>query len=364
MLLPILFPVFNRSPVAGQPSFANQAAGPVTLAAGQIYVIPAGQFMVQPGDYTFLQVKDSITGIWKMMSTDPSAARVVLSDGQNFRLANLTGCAVGALVTNVGSGYTSAPTVTASAGGSTWTAIVGGAINATVTITTAGAGYVNPPTLLIDPPPSGGVQATAVATISAGAISAVTVTNQGAGYLTAPTITVLPDPRDTPTTNAVLTVNATLAGAQTVTAVICTAPGLPQTSVPTLAFSGGGGSSAAATLIGAYTLTGYSVGTAGAVYGNAQPVITYACGGLVTTAPGATVNPAISTDLFTPRQGQILSTSTAGGALTTGGFIIDGGLFQNLPTTMTLATNAVPTTQAVATLTIGGVTDSSIIYPI
>lgn len=363
MLLPPLFPVYNRSPVAGQPSFANQSAGPLTLAAGQIYVIPAGQFFIQPGDYTFLQVKDAITGIWKVASTDPSAGRVVLSDGQNFRLANLTGCCMGALVTNVGSGYTSAPTVTASAGASAWTAIVGGAINSTVTVTTAGLGYTNPPTLVIDPPPPGGVQATAVAVVSANAISSVTVVNQGAGYATAPTITVLPDPRDTITTNAVLTVNATLAGAGTITAVICTAPGLPQTSVPTLAFSGGGGASAAATVIGCYTATAFAVTNAGAAYSSAVYSILTG-GGLVTTAPGAVVNPAIGTDLFTPRQAQLMG--AAGTTLVIGGqTITDGGLFQLVPTGFVLnAGTLAQTTNAAVTITIGGVSDNSTIYPI
>ena len=72
----------------------------------------------------------------RMATANLGVARFVDSDGQNYRLANLTGCPVGALMTNVGSGYTSAPTVAASAGSSAWTAVVGGAINSTVTVTT------------------------------------------------------------------------------------------------------------------------------------------------------------------------------------------------------------------------------------
>lgn len=359
MLLPSLFPTYNR--LVNQQ--VNQAAGPISLAAGQTELVPAGQWHVQLGPYSFLQVKDPVTGTWRTLGTSVHDVKAILSDGQNFRIANLTGCAVGAFITNVGSGYTSTPTVTASAGASSWRAIVGGAINSTVTITTAGAGFTYAPLLLIDPPPPGGVQATAICTISGGAINAVTVINQGAGYTSVPNITILPDARDTGniTTTPVLT--ATLTGSGTVTAILCTDHGTAQTAVPTLTIAGGGGASAAATAVMCFTLTGYTVGTAGAVYGNAQPVLSLFEGGIVAGSAGAVVNPAIGPGLFTPRPGVITSTSTAGGALTTGGVIMDGGLFQAVPQSFTLAGNSVPTTQAVATPTVGGVTDTSYLYP-
>lgn len=364
MALPPTFPVYNGAAAVGQSQYPAQASGPISLPAGAAELVPAGQFLVQPGPYSFLQVKDPVTGTWRTLGTSTHDPKTVLSDGQNFRIANLSGCAVGAFITNVGSGYTSTPTVTASAGGSTWRAIVGGAINSTVTITAAGSGYTYAPVLLIDPPPAGGVQATATCTISGGAINAVTVVNQGAGYTTAPNITVIRDPRDTTGSGAVLTVNSTLAGSGTVTAILCTDHGTPQTSVPTLTISGGGGASAAATAVMCFTVTGYTVGTAGAVYGNAQPILTMAVGGIVAGSAGAVVNPAIGPGMFTPRPGYITSTSTSGGELTTGGVIQDGGLFQAVPTSITLAGNSVPTTQAVAALTVGGVTDTSYIYSI
>lgn len=366
MVLPSVFPTYNTGAnvPAGIPQYAQQAVGPLALPPGASELIPAGQFLVQPGPYSFLQAKDPITGTWRTLGTSTHGARTVLSDGQNFRLANLSGCAVGAFITNVGSGYTSAPSVSASVGDSEWTAIVGGAINSTVTITAGGSGYTYPPILLIDPPPAGGVQATATCTISAGAINAVTVVDQGAGYTTAPRITVLRDPRDTTGSGAVLTVNSTLAGAGAVTAILCTNHGTPVTAVPTLTISGGGGSSAAATAVMCFTVTGYTVGTAGAAYGNAQPILTQAVGGIVGGSAGSVVNPSIGPGMFTPRMGIITSTSTSGGALTTGGVIQDGGLFQAVPVSITSPGNGVPTTQAVASLTVGGVTDTSYIYSI
>lgn len=349
----------DNKPLSGNQNFRS-------LAAGTVDVLPPGQFYVTPGPYTFIQTLDPISGLWRTLQTFGNSNVFVSSDGANVRAANLTGCAVGALVTNVGSGYTSAPVVAASAGGSAWTAIVGGAINSTVTITTAGVGYTNAPRLIISAPPPGGVQASAIAAVSAGAISSVTVINQGAGYTTAPTIQVSADPRDTITTTAVLTVNATLAGAATVTAVVCTNPGQPQTAVPTLAFSGGGGASAAATVVMCFAATGFTVGTAGAVYGNAQPFGIITTGGIVGGAVGANINPQLDKNIFTPRQANISGTSTAGGAVTaTGAVINDAGLFQAVPTGLVIAsgTGALPTTTAIVTITVGGITDQFYMQP-
>ena len=341
-------------------------AGPISLAAGETFVIPAGNFFLSLGSYTFFQVKDPYTGIWRTVDTFPGAGRTIYSDGVNMRLANLTGCVVGAYITNVGSGYTSAPTVTLSSGTAAFTAIVGGAINSTVTITTAGAGYTHAPVLVVSPPPVGGVQATATCTVSGGAINAVTVVNQGAGYTAAPTISVFPDPRDTITTAAVLTVNSTLAGSGTITALVRTDHGTPLTSVPTISFSGGGGSSAAATAVMCLTATGITVDAGGVAYGNAQPFGVITTGGIVAGAAGAVVNPQLGPGLFTPRQANISGTSTAGGAITaTGAVVNDAGLFQAVPSGLVIAGgSALATTVGQVTITVGGRTDSSMLFPI
>lgn len=362
MLTPALYPIPYATATGGQ---VNAAAGPLTLAAGQTQIIPAGQYYVQPGNYTFIQTRDPITGTWRMMGHSPGVARFVNSDGQNYRLANLTGCAIGALMTNVGSGYTSAPTVAASSGSSAFTAVVGGAINSTVTVTTAGAGYIHPPTLIFSAPPAGGIQASGVAVVSAGAISSVTVTNQGGGYTVAPTITVVPSPLDTITTTAVLTVNATLTGSGTVVGLLCTDHGTPLTSVATLSFTGGGGASAAATLVGCYAATGFTVAVNGAGYGNAQPMLLQTGGGVTAGTPGAVVNPQLGAGLFVPRQANISLTSTAGGIIQTSGAVInDAGLFQAVPLGFVLAGGTgLATTTAGATVTIGGVSDTSLIFP-
>lgn len=338
------------------PGFNNK----LSLPAGASYHIPPGQYYVTPGPYSMLQTLDPITNTWSAFTGTPNEARFISTDGTNVRLVNLTGCAIGAFTTNVGSGYTSAPVVTASAGGSTWTAVVGGAISATVTVGTVGTGYTFPPLVVISAPPVGGVPATATCVLSGAGVGTVAVVNQGAGYAVAPTVTFVNDPRDTTGFGAVAT--TALTGSGTITAVICNSRGTPQTAVPTLAFSGGGGASAAATAVMCLTATGLTVGTAGAGYGNAQPFTVLLTNGVVAGTAGAVVNPTLGgIELITPRIGQIQGTSTAGGAVTaTGAVIVDGGLFNAVPNATILAGGSgLATTVGQATVTVGGVTDTS-----
>ena len=372
-------PLVSQTPISATPPFAAGAnytnTNKLTLAAGESLVLPDGRWSLATGTYTWVQVKDPITRQWATVSEFPSSQRSVWSDGANVRLVNLSGCPVGAFVTAVGSGYTNStvgadgvldtslsPTVTINTGASTWNVIVGGAMSGTVTITTAGAGYNYAPTLIVAPPPGGGLPATATCTVSAGAINAVTVVNNGAGYQSAPRITVVPDPRDTPTTTAVLT--SALTGSGTVTGLVMTNHGTPVTAVPTFTFSSG---AATATMVMAFAATGFSVDNGGAVYGNAQPFLVTAAGGVVGGSAGTTVNPQISTKIFTPRTGFITGTSTAGGAVTaTGAVVEDAGLFQRVPTGFVTAagTSALPTTTAIVTITVGGVADTSLVQSI
>lgn len=369
MALPIRYPVYNRNKSGGAGD-SPVGAGPISLPSGSSQYVPRGQYMIQLGPYSALQIKDPVLGVWRLVDTAAPRTLFISSDGFNYRIINISGCAVGALVTNVGSGYTSAPTVTASAGGSTWTAIVGGGINTTVTVTAGGTLYTYPPFLKISAPPAGGVQATAVAVLTAGAISSVTVTNQGAGYTSAPTIEVIPDPRDTTGSGASLTVNSTLAGSGTIMAVVCTDPGSVLTSVPTLAFSGGGGSSAAATAIMCFALTGVTSGANGAGYGNAQPILFLTSGGIVGGSSAAgTTNPELDKGMFVPRMGQISALSSAGGTFTSteasAAVVTDPGRFQSVPNLHPVAGGTgLATTVTQATATVGGATDTSYIYPI
>jgi hypothetical protein len=60
---------------------------------------------------------------------------------------------------------------------------------ATIEVTAGGSGYSSAPTVTIGPPnQTGGVQATAEATISGGIVTAITITEPGTGYTSAPAI--------------------------------------------------------------------------------------------------------------------------------------------------------------------------------
>ena len=349
----------------------------ISLGAGRIYNIPAGSFNVQAGPYTFIQYLDPVTNAWQTFATDGASLFQLNSDGANYRLANLSGCPIRAIPTTAGSGYTNGIYVngiststglagiaaTASAGGSTWTCIIGGAISTTITVTSGGSGYSIAPNVIISAPPAGGVQATAIATISAGAVTSFTVTNQGAGYVTAPTVTIVPQPYDTATTAAVGT--CTLTGSGTLTALYPNYHGTALTSLPTLSFAAAAGSSAAATVVMNWTVTGFTATAGGVAYGNAQPFGLLSTGG-ITAATSVLTNPTSQSGITLPRIAQITGTSTAGGAIqTTGSVIVDGGLgFQAIPSFMvTPAGNSLPTTIAQATATVGGVTDTSSLQP-
>lgn len=148
----------------------------------------------------------------------------------------VNGFVVGASITDGGSGYTNAPTVTISGGGGTGATAVAtvsnGAVNK-ITITNPGIGYTSTPTITIAPPPfpprravattqvingfvvgatvsdggfgyqqppavlitgGGGVGARAVATVANGVVTGITITHPGAGYASAPAIRIASPP--------------------------------------------------------------------------------------------------------------------------------------------------------------------------
>lgn len=366
-----------QNSVIGFPTtFGNQAitqslgSNYLDLPAGGVIMIPAGRYYVYAGKYSFVQFFDPMMQVWVNDSVIGENGRIVNSDGASWRLFNPLGTPVGALMTATGTTYTQTGTAaTASTGGSTWRPIVGGAISQTITITAGGANFTYRPTIVIDAPPIGGVPASAICTLSGGVINAVTVLNQGAGYKAVPTVRVYPHPLDPnigtitlPTLTAAL---ATGNDATGVAALLCTSPGTPLTTAPTLTITGGD-TNATAVAIMALTVTGVSFsGSGGAAYpGSAVSVPTN--GGMVTTAASSIVNPRISTGLFTPRPALIYAPIATGAVGTA--VILDGGLFQVAPTANVIATSsasaALPTTASAATLTLGSTSDRVLLQPI
>ncbi len=359
----------------------RQPSNAVALPPGGVFVLgpSPGWYAVELGKYATLQIYDPTTTTWRAAgsSNEGSYIENVWSDGINFRIANQTGCAIGAYITNAGSGYTSAPTVTASAGGSVWKAIVGGALNTSVVITNGGSGYTYPPTVWIDPPPSPGIQATGYATISAGVVTGVTIVDQGAGYVTPPAIRFINDQREvtesTWTTgySAGITTGygaagyTALTGAGTITAVLLLDHGTTQTtmsSIPTLTFTGGGGSSAAATVAVNLAITGYGVTSGGAGY-PASSFVQVSAFDVYNPTGAIYANPSLYYNLMYPRQAVIRAPTTGGNAVTTGGVVIDGGCYNALAPVLFIDTIAVVTTAAALTITMGGVNTVAYVMP-
>jgi hypothetical protein len=147
------------------------------------------------------------------------------------------------------------PKVTPSAGGSLWRALIGGAVNSSFTILNGGTNYTYPPLVTFEPPPMPGLQATGYCALTSGVVTSVTLSVAGAGYIHPPALTFQNDPREvSPPKDSGITTGygasavATLTGAGTLTGLILLDQGNSVGSTPTLAFSGGAGSGAAATI--------------------------------------------------------------------------------------------------------------------
>lgn len=351
----------------GQPSMAFD------LQAGASRLIPAGTWMVDVGPYTCLQEFDPVQGQW--ISPGGTGAfgegvAYVNSDGFNYRAANLCGTIVGAFVTTAGSAYSTAtpPTVSfTNAASAAATAIVGGAVNTSVTVTNGGSGYLWAPIVFLDSPPIGaGYQATATCAITTGAVSSVTINNQGAGYTNVPNIYFINDPRDTVGIGAVAV--ATLTGAGTVTQLIITNQGTANTTLqPTITFSSG---SAAAFPImvrsigGLGTLTNVGSGYTG-------NVLIQAYGNGYSGSANVLTNPKWTTNLVRTRTAALQAgVNTATQLTSAGASLFDGGIFASSSPTVFVMGAFLPFTGvtvdfvAVPTLTWTNPTDSITLQPV
>ena len=363
------------------PTLLGNPAQEISLPSGGTYTLsPAGWYQIRTGPYSCIQAYDPYTGSWRRVGGGASGTGGVggteffYSDGVNYRLANQTGCPVGALINNAGTGYTGIPTFAANTGGSLWKAWVGGAVSATVTVSNGGSGYTYPPICVISPPPTitngGGICATATCTLSSGALSTVTITNQGAGYTSAPMINFINDPRENPNipiTGTTVTQGSgaaailTLTGAKTVTGLVCQDHGTGgQSAVVTLTPSGGAGASATALVIMCWTITATAVGTAGNI-GSGSAVWITAEDNFYTSAAAYT-NPDTQANLVTIRKADIRGVVTTN-TLTGTPVVYDGGIYTTSPTVLVLANASVVTTAPVVTATLGGTTDTSYVMP-
>jgi hypothetical protein len=139
-------------------------------------------------------------------------------------------------ITNAGSGYTSAPTVSIGlpndSGGTqaTATAVLSGGGLTGVTVSAGGSGYSAATITISAPNVPGGTQATATATISGGAITGIVIGTAGTGYTSAPTVSISGN-------GSGATVGSVSISASSIASVVITNAGSGYTSAPTVSFS-------------------------------------------------------------------------------------------------------------------------------
>jgi hypothetical protein len=305
--------------IGGPFPFNPAGSFPVALGAGGYFYVPPGQYLMSLGPVTALQWWDPIGYSWRGGLSTTDHAFQVSCDGYNYRLANVSGAVTATSGIVAGSGGTNGigPTATGStvsfAAGAGLTAkgyvIVGGALPALV-VAQPGAQFAVPPLLLIDAPPAGGIQATAIATITAGgALATATLVNVGAGYQTLPNVYVVPQFLDYP-------------GAPAIPGVIPNPPTPVAPNFPPglIAIGPGGGGAAyipqnfmqglqgafpfssgalvnfgAGVLAGSGTLTGLVVTEGGSAYA-AAPAISFGGTSLGAAAATAVLGAAAATD--------------------------------------------------------------------
>jgi len=397
----------------------GQANVPVGLAGGEQWYLPPGNFYVQLGSVTLLQVFDAINQIWRNIGFPGGNVQVTSADGFNYRLINFSGVVGGIQITAAGSGATvngigsaqngvsigfgAAPVngIAASA-----YAITGGKLSG-LTIANGGSGFVFPPVLLIDAPPIGGIQATATCTISGGAINAVTLQNAGAGYTATPNCYIVPQyllpvqgglpinatppasvippgliaplsgslssqPPFMPGvqwpaaaiagTGASITVNG-LTGSGTLTGAVVTQPGVGYTgtTIPSITFTGGGlaGGVAATAIMSMSVQSLGTAGTAGAGYTVGTPWIS----DIAELAGPPVTTTDFCNGVFQPRpaRGRIAATT---GFTGTAAIVEDPGFgLQAVPNIGTTLFTTQPATVSTTTAVVGGVFDISLVQP-
>jgi len=339
---------------------ADISTNRVALQPGDSIVLPAGDWYISMGMYLVLQFLDPVTNVWQTVAGAAwtRGMQLILSDGFTSRIANLTGCVVGASIMNGGTNYVQATTTLTVIGAfqtgvavPTLLPIVGGALASSATfslaVPTAGNGYGIAPIIMIPPPPPaqanangvGGIPAMAIAILgSGGSIASVSMINAGAGYPTAPVAVVVPSPFDPNLSVGITTasVSFSLFSAGAITGALVTNNGGPliNGSLGSVTISvGGAGSSGSLTANVMQTVVSASVTGGGT---------NFAAGvGIIATNGGAPLQGSITNSMnfqlleFEPRMANMTAASLSGAGTVT---VYDGGLFESAPNLLALGT--------------------------
>ena len=181
-------------------------------------------------------------------------------------------------ISNRGGGYSSVPTVVVSAAPAGGTTAVGiatmiGGINVCnlnanprdqsvqrVDVANSGAGYTVAPGVRFTGGGSGGTGAAATATIGDGVVGIVTITNGGSGYTTPPTITFTNEVFESGVTTVSAAATAVVSAAGTISNIFLTNAGVGYSVAPTMSIAASG-SSGSGTFQFNEVVTGSSSGT-------------------------------------------------------------------------------------------------------
>lgn len=179
-------------------------------------------------------------------------------------------------ITNPGSGYTTAPAVTLTGGGGSGATATASLGITGIVVTSPGSLYTMPPNVTITDPTGSG--AAAAATLTDGAVSGISVTS-GFGYSTAPTVTIT-DQANSPGASATgsgASAYSTISGSVQPFAagdkLDLTNSGSDYFASPAVDFVNGGGYGAAAATTSDVTLSSITLTNAGAGY-TSQPGVT------------------------------------------------------------------------------------------
>ena len=230
------------------------------------------------------------------------------AEGQNNAVALSAGTVSGITLTQPGAGFTSTPTVSLSApdisGGvqATASATLSGAGVTAITLSNAGSGYTSAPTVTFTG--GNGTGATASAVLSGAGVTAVSVGAGGTGYSAA--TVVFSAPNVSGGTNALGTVTLT---ADAVTAIVITDPGSGYTSAPTATISGDGTGATATATIGTSTITAITIDVAGSGYTSAPSVTLNGGGGTGATVGSVTIGVSTVSTLAIVNAGSGYSTA-------------------------------------------------------
>jgi hypothetical protein len=352
----------------------------IAFPGGSTIPLPTGSnmYFFDLGTYSVWQYFDPVMGCWRAFSTERQGHIQASSNGLDFRIANMTGCPIAAVVAGGGSGFTqSTAAITANVGGSTWQPIVGGQLSVS-TINAAGAGYTMPPLLLIPGPPAkvsngvGGVPATGYCTLTGTSVTGVTLTNLGAGYTVAPTAPqgaiIVPNPADPnlgAITNATVTLVKVAATADAITAALCTNNGAPLATLSALTLTAAGGAGTGATITPQVlrTITATSIAAGGVAWGTATAFAKIMSAGGYSTPTPASLNPTADLTTLRIRPAEGVGTTNAGGTITAV-TLNDPGLFLSNPTAAFASGGPIPTTAASVVFTTGAGIDSVILQPL